>query len=73
MELLGSFIVFLACLFAVLQRHSLTAGLAGLSISYALQVRATASHALKTRCTSSNSNGHGSPQISSWGSVQMNV
>ncbi|UYV77763.1 ABCC3 [Cordylochernes scorpioides] len=39
LEFMGYAIVFLAAVFAVVGRHSLSAGLAGLSISYALTVR----------------------------------
>ncbi|KAI0214568.1 Multidrug resistance-associated protein 1 [Lamellibrachia satsuma] len=50
MELLGSVIVFLSCLFSILQRQSLTAGLAGLSISYALQVTAYTNVTIRLAC-----------------------
>jgi len=38
LESLGNFIIFFAALFAVLQRETLSPGLVGLSISYALEV-----------------------------------
>ena len=38
MEFLGAAIVFFASLFATLQRNTLSAGLAGLSVSYSQQV-----------------------------------
>ena len=39
LETLGNFIVLFAALFAVLERSSISPGLAGLSVSYSLQVR----------------------------------
>ena len=41
METVGNFIIFFAALFTVLQRESMDPGLAGLSISYALQITQT--------------------------------
>jgi len=38
LELLGAFIIFSAAIFAVLARGSISAGIVGLSITYALQV-----------------------------------
>ena len=38
MELLGSTVVFFVAMFVTLQRNTLSAGLAGVSITYALQV-----------------------------------
>lgn len=38
MEFLGNLIVFFAAVFAVIERENLSPGLAGLSISYALNV-----------------------------------
>uniref|UniRef100_A0A8C6EYM8 Multidrug resistance-associated protein 1 n=1 Tax=Marmota marmota marmota TaxID=9994 RepID=A0A8C6EYM8_MARMA len=40
LECVGNFIVFFASLFAVISRHSLRAGLVGLSVSYSLQITA---------------------------------
>ena len=37
-ELIGDFVILFAALFAVLQRESLSPGLVGLSLSFALQV-----------------------------------
>ena len=39
-EILSSCVVLFTVIFAVLQRDSLSAGLAGLAVTYALQVRA---------------------------------
>ena len=39
MECIGAGVVFFACLFAVLDRDNIGPGLAGLSVSFALQVR----------------------------------
>ena len=39
LEFVGNFIVFFAVLFAVLNRDHLSAGIVGLSITYALNVR----------------------------------
>lgn len=41
LEFVGSFIVTFAALFAVIARESLSPGIMGLSISYALQVNYT--------------------------------
>ena len=41
LETVGNFIIFFAALFTVLQRESMDPGLAGLSISYALQITQT--------------------------------
>jgi len=38
LELLGAFIILAAAIFAVLARDSITGGIVGLSITYALQV-----------------------------------
>ena len=38
MEFLGSFVIFFSALFAVLQRDTIGASVAGLSVSFALQV-----------------------------------
>ena len=38
LELCGNLITFFAALFSIVQRHNITAGIAGLSVSYALQV-----------------------------------
>lgn len=38
LETVGNFIIFFAALFAILGRNTLSAGLVGLSVSYALQV-----------------------------------
>ena len=35
---MGAFIIFFASIFAVVQRDAITAGLAGLSVSFAMQV-----------------------------------
>jgi hypothetical protein len=39
LEMVGNFIIFFASLFAVLGRDTMSPGLVGLSISYALQVQ----------------------------------
>ena len=39
MECLGSVVIFFAALFAVLQRDTIGSAVAGLSVSYSLQVR----------------------------------
>jgi len=44
LEMVGNFIIFFAALFAVMGRESISAGLVGLSISYALQVIINVSH-----------------------------
>lgn len=38
LEIIGGMITFFACIFAVIQRGTISAGIAGLSISYALGV-----------------------------------
>lgn len=39
LDVVGSLVVLAACLLAVINRDTLSAGLVGLSISYSLQVR----------------------------------
>ncbi|XP_043270601.1 multidrug resistance-associated protein 1 isoform X1 [Venturia canescens] len=41
LEMMGNFIIFFAALFAVLGRETMSAGLVGLSVSYALQITQT--------------------------------
>ncbi len=38
LEFCGNFMIFFAALFAVISKDSITSGIAGLSISYAMQV-----------------------------------
>lgn len=50
LEIIGNIIVFFAGLFAVVQRNSIDAGIAGLSVSYALQVTGSLNMFVRMTC-----------------------